>query len=352
MKRLPIKDIKIKLFCLSLMHFATDALCAYLVFAKLYPQDGSRAFLVFLAYNILAFVSQAPIGILIDRHGNPCGLFVLCSAAILLGYLFSRWWFISVLFLGLGNALFHVAGGKYVTVKSGNNVSQLGIFVSTGAVGLAIGRRLSSHITLAFFLFALLFGATLFLLFTADPENKPYRAEYREEKSGTAALLAVSAVVLVRAFVGNTVLADFTMTQAMLWVLPLATALGKAVGGIAARHFGALPSAVVSMSTAALCLTLGCAHPVLYALGIFAFNFSMPITLFYANLLCRGKEGFAFGTLAAVLVPGYLLALPLPYTPGTKILTAALCLATLLVIVIIEKRIQYADTSAFSDRLD
>ena len=34
----------------------------------------------------------------------------------------------------------------------------------------------------------------------------------------------------------------------------------------------------------------------------------MPVTLYWANTLLRGKEGLAFGLLAAALVPGYLLS--------------------------------------------
>jgi Na+(H+)/acetate symporter ActP len=34
----------------------------------------------------------------------------------------------------------------------------------------------------------------------------------------------------------------------------------------------------------------------------------MPITLYLANVVLKGKEGLAFGLLAAALIPGYLLA--------------------------------------------
>ena len=34
----------------------------------------------------------------------------------------------------------------------------------------------------------------------------------------------------------------------------------------------------------------------------------MPITLYFANKILKGKEGLAFGILAAALIPGYLIA--------------------------------------------
>lgn len=341
MKRLPFKDTRIKLFLLSVAHFATDALCSYLVFTRLYPKNPSFSFAVFIGYNLLAFVAQAPIGILIDRYGNRNVLFVASAAAIFLGYLFSSLFPIAVLFIGTGNALFHVAGGKYVTDKSGNNVSHLGVFVSTGAIGLALGQGITTHHTFAYLCFALLFGCTLIMLLSKDPESKKYTEEYKSTRNGAMlALLAVAAVVFVRSFAGKISVADFETTQLLVLIVAFATALGKVMGGVASRLFGTVPTVVASMSVAAVCLTLGSANPYAYILGVFAFNFSMPITLYYANIIAKGKEGFAFGVLAAILLPGYLIAMIVPPSIWTKVLTAVLCLFSALVIVVVSKRIK------------
>ena len=48
--------------------------------------------------------------------------------------------------------------------------------------------------------------------------------------------------------------------------------------------------------------------PFAMLLGLFAINCTMPVTLYFANVLLPGREGLAFGLLAAALVPGYLLA--------------------------------------------
>ena len=42
--------------------------------------------------------------------------------------------------------------------------------------------------------------------------------------------------------------------------------------------------------------------------GIFLMNTTMPVTLYLANDVLPGREGLAFGLLAAALIPGYLLA--------------------------------------------
>ena len=61
MKLLPLRSMRIKLILLSLMHFATDGLCSYLVFARLYPDNPAAAFAIFICYNVLAFVTQSPV---------------------------------------------------------------------------------------------------------------------------------------------------------------------------------------------------------------------------------------------------------------------------------------------------
>lgn len=342
MKLLPCSSPKLKLLLLSIMHLVTDGLCSLLVFSRLYPENPEMAFIVFLSYNILAFVTQSPVGLLIDRYNKP-KIFLAISAGLLaLGYLFSGVCMISVLFIGFGNSLFHVAGGKYVSDKSGNSITDLGIFVSTGAVGLVLGQRYFSALPLTYIFFSLLLLSLLMLLISKDPETLSYPEEYSKDFDPRIAMMAVLGVVFARSLVGKTVSADFELTGHIFLVISIATALGKAMGGIASRLFGIRITTAVSMSVAALCLSLGLGNPYTYLLGIFAFNFSMPITLYYANILLKGKEGFAFGTLAATLAPGYFLAMLLPNSKILNVFTAILCILSILVINKIFKRISNA----------
>ena len=52
-------------------------------------------------------------------------------------------------------------------------------------------------------------------------------------------------------------------------------------------------------------------HELRYAIeqGIFAINCTMAVTLWLANVVLKGREGLAFGLLAAALIPGWLLAI-------------------------------------------
>ena len=346
MRLLPIRDLRVKLLLLSVMHLATDGLCAYLVFARLYPENPDLAFVVFLGYNALAFVTQSPLGLLIDKYNMPKIFLTASAVMILLGYISAPICLLATLFIGLGNSAFHVAGGKYISDKSGNDVSCLGIFVSTGAVGLALGNLYSAFYPLPYILFGMLLICLALILVSEDAEDRECHKSFDGGLDSGVAIDLVLAVVLARSFVGRVAAYDFTATELLLILIPVATALGKAVGGIASRLFGTVPTLAVSMLTAAVCLTLGTSSPIMYILGVFAFNFSMPMTLYYANIIMKGREGFAFGTLAAILFPGYILALSCSYSIWMRLLTAALCLGSVAVIILISRRVKNADCTS------
>ena len=339
MRLLPLRSAKIKLLLLSLMHLVTDGLCAYLVFVKLYPDNPEYATYVFFAYNILAFVTQSPVGLLIDKYNRPKLFLGISIIWLILGYIFSSLWLLSVIFIGIGNSVFHVAGGKYVTDKSGNDISHLGIFVSTGAIGLVLGQRYVSFAPMPYIFFAVLIICGALIILSEDSETKPYYEKYDNPDGLTLALLLVMAVVLIRSFVGRVASPDFTPSAHIFLIISLATAFGKAMGGICSRLFGIRITTYLSMSIAAVFLTLGTGSVPLFILGVFAFNFTMPITLYYANLLLKGHEGFAFGTLAAALVPGYFRAICFTYSTAMRVITAVLCLLSMLVIIFVSKRI-------------
>jgi hypothetical protein len=61
-------------------------------------------------------------------------------------------------------------------------------------------------------------------------------------------------------------------------------------------------------------------------IGIFAINCTMPMTLCLANMLLPNREGLAFGLLAAVLIPGYLLAKNIDITLAHHFMLSALLL--------------------------
>ena len=87
--------------------------------------------------------------------------------------------------------------------------------------------------------------------------------------------------------------------------------VGKAGGGWVAHRWGVGTSLVACVGVAAACLLwaiAGTNRLPAVLIGVLVINFTMPMTLYLANRVLPGCEGLAFGLLAAVLVPGYLLA--------------------------------------------
>ncbi len=344
-----LSSLKIKILLFSALHLATDGLCAYLIFSRLYAASGASAMSVFLIYNLLAFVTQAPVGIFIDKYNHPKLLLLASVGCILLGYALSDLYILASICLGMGNSLFHVCGGKYITAQSGNDICSLGIFVSTGAVGLVLGQRFFAYGAVVIGFFAVLIIGTALLLLTDDAENKAWDIQVKPKDSDFFIFLAVVAVVVIRSFVGKIAGIAFEASDVTFLIISLATALGKAAGGFCAKYLGVSRTAVASMLLAAACLSIGNENMHVYLLGIFAFNFSMPITLYYANLLLKGREGFAFGVLAASLIPGYFLGM-MHYADATRIcLIVLLTVASVPAILITSKRVKYAAATTDTD---
>jgi FSR family fosmidomycin resistance protein-like MFS transporter len=311
MQKLILDSLKTKLFLYSLLHLVVDGLCSYLIFAKLYPNNSDSALLVFILYNVLAFVTQAPVGIVIDKYNKPKIFLIISILCIIFGYILNSAVVLATVFIGVGNSFFHVCGGKYISEKSNNDIAYVGVFVSTGAVGLVLGQRLCNSVSVFVVFFSFLLIGSLILIYIKDEEYIAIKKTVNVNGE-IGIFLAIISVVMIRSFVGKIASGEFEITLFYGILIAVATALGKTCGGIVSKIIGINKTAIISMTIAAFCLTLGRGVAIIYIIGVFAFNFSMPITLYFANELLRGREGFAFGSLAAFLIPGYFIAMSIP----------------------------------------
>lgn len=97
-----------------------------------------------IVYNALAFALQLPLGVLMDEWPrlNRGGFFIgtgLAFAAAVLAACGAGGW--SVLAAACaGNALFHLTAGKHILETHDGRGGPIGLFISTGALGLIAGQ--------------------------------------------------------------------------------------------------------------------------------------------------------------------------------------------------------------------
>jgi MFS family permease len=277
---------------------------------------------IFLTYNVLAFLTQPLTGLLADhmarKHWLLLASVLLLTMAVLatsvvmaLGTSAFGIMLVAVL-LGMGNSLFHVWGGKQVAVKTNNDMRALGVFVSTGAFGLAIG--------FVFFSWPLLYVFLLLICLLAvgvvqEPEGSSQESEdERQETRSWSQLFVILAVVglmvavMLRSFVGEAFSSGITKSSMMVLLIGGLSMLGKMAGGWIARQMGIVKMLVMVLLVVMACYLFKDHGLVILLVGLFAVNCTMPVTLYLVNLVLPGKEGLAFGLLAAALIPGYILA--------------------------------------------
>ena len=304
------------------LHFCVDGLClCCLYLATTGIQDLLRYFVV---YNVLAFLTQPFTGVLADRakqrHWILLSSIILLITAVIETVCMIAFcpaapvfllMVLSVL-LGIGNSLFHVWGGKETAVRTGNDIRALGVFVSTGAFGLAVGSVFLSRALMLCLLIGICILALAYLQIDAakpidtteiESENKVY-----PKLLVWAVLILIMLIVAGRSFMGESFTGVIDKTPMVVLLVGALTMMGKMAGGWLVKWMGMVTSIIILVAGAVVCLAAKGNYIGIALAGLFMVNCTMPITLYWANVMLKGREGLAFGLLAASLIPGYLIA--------------------------------------------
>lgn len=354
------------------LHLTVDGLCACCVF-MLSPQLGAhQAFLLFVAYNVLAFLTQPFVGLYADRRPRTLPIFKM-SLALLMGGAAATAWFCTAPFrppflpylatflFGMGNSLFHVYGGKSVATRTGNDMRHLGIFVSSGAIGLVVGERyatLTGLLVTAGLMAVLSYSLTrscttersyTYSLSRPILTHNTFTHRNLSYGSATSLFLFVLLIVFIRSFMGRMLPASTGSNASYVLLVGLLAFMGKFLGGFVGRAMGVWTTLTLAMLTAGLCFLL-CGWHTLFPLALtLAINLTMPLTLFLANQQMPHREGFAFGMLAATLIPGTALGTycsTLPFSlPLLYALVATIVIEACVLLAIRERRWQVVGIS-------
>lgn len=335
----------------TISHLLVDLICFLTLFGR-YDGLVSSPLVGFLAYNVVAFGLQPLLGHINDVYKKlplgAIGCLLLAIGALpfelLLPNVSEGGKLLSVtLSLGLcalGNAMFHVGGGIDTLVKSGGKMWKSGVFVSTGAIGVALGTlfadALYSSESIILFLLpsavALLLAAAICLL--CRPETEPEYAKADMDVSngrlGTWLVIALCFFSIAIRSYGGSLFSPTWKSGLWLALLPaLCAAAGKASGGFIADKLGARTVGVISLLLSVPLFFFGRGNILISAAGIILFNMSMSITLAAIYSRLQNSPGLAFGITTLALLLG---SLPLAFFAvggqTAAILTAALTIVS------------------------
>ena len=331
----------------AISHFLVDAACVAALFS--FGTETLALSSAVVVYNTLAFSTQCLVGLLMDRalkRGRTrsdylmlCGIvqaaamFVVAAAAL---YPFGL--MIKAVLIGLGNSVFHVAGGSVTLDRSGGKAAPLGIFVAPGAFGVTLGvlyPQIMDYICAALGIAAVacfsIYRRSVFhkdlgntaekttvagqasVHGAADPnaDGKGFAADTLTRKAAKSdPILPVAFLtfaVAVRAIGGSA--AEFTWKTgaAASLLLTLFVFLGKALGGFVCDRLGVVKPAIASIAVAAILTAFFAWSMPLSFVGQLLINLSMPVTLWLMYRHIPDYPGLAFGLAASALWPGALI---------------------------------------------
>lgn len=314
----------------SVLHFLVDGLCVSCLYLMAASFSTPHLVAVFVVYTLLAFATQPFTGWWADAMRGKHWLLLFSDVLLTAGMLVSSLvagglWasdlgiFVGASVLGMGNSMFHAWGGKQTALSTSNDIRALGVFVSTGAFGLAVGSVFFSWpLVYAFLLLVCVLSLLVVKWYSADIKERAstlgkgevacglsFASKSKAQAVAALAVVGLMALVMLRSSASSVFTSVIGGGAWMVLATGFTSMLGKMSGGWLSRWLGLARAFALVIVLAGACWLLGSKWSVA---GLFFINCTMPMTLYLANEVMKGREGLAFGLLAAALVPGYLLA--------------------------------------------
>lgn len=322
-------------------HFVTELICFFVL--GRYDESVPLMWLLFFAYDMLAFVPQALIGYAGDKFPKipfgQIGLALLAAALLLQNFVPVP--LLSLAVLCLGNACIHVNGAEVTLRTSKGSLSHSAIFVSGGSFGVISGKLLSSTTFPSLLLLVLIASAVPFValaqLYLRDAEKKeefPCEAfRYNNKKISRPLIIILGVfVVIVRGYMAYGIPTSWNKTTFQTILLFVCMGIGKAAGGILADLFGIKKVALLSVSLALPFLMFGDNNMYISLAGVVFFSMTMSVTLGLLVSVLPHAPGLAFGLTTIGLFIGVV---PVFFFKTTSLLVNCILLAIVTVICLI-----------------
>ncbi len=292
----------------SIAHLLVDGVSCSVLFSA--EAGGAELTAAILIYNTLAFSGQCVVGYILDRIGNSLRLARISMLIVALAWFLPIGVIPKAVVAGIGNSVFHVAGGIMTMLEYRGRAKELGLFVAPGAIGVSLGVFFSHlGVWLACGLIACAaligFSAKGAFLYNESPTFLGKSLRRRDLPVSVAAFL--TAAVAVRAVGGSAVSFPWKTGVEAALIMTLFVFAGKAAGGFVCDRIGAVRTAYISIVPAAILVAFFSAYMVPSLAGQFLLNLTMPVTLWLLYEAMPDSPGLAFGLAAAALWPGSLI---------------------------------------------
>jgi FSR family fosmidomycin resistance protein-like MFS transporter len=331
----------------SLAHLLVDGVCAATLFGRIGADDN--LWLLILLYNTLAFSTQCVTGLFTDKMRNHQALESVAIFLIFLGFTLPVPSLARVVFIGLGNSVFHVSAGAATLLEARGKAGPLGLFVAPGAVGLALGILWPAQLGGFLNTMMALCGVAIAALSARDGREAQAEAPVRPTagpppREGHVTLLVPVLLLLavaVRAVGGAAVSFPWKTGAGLTLLTAACVAGGKALGGLACDRLGPGKTALLSLPLAAFLIAFCADSMPLSLLGQLLLNLTMPVTLLLLYRAMPDAPGLSFGLAASALWPGTIAGQLLTLTGPALWGCVLMCfLAGLAAILFAVKKIQ------------
>ena len=304
---------KLFLASVSIEHFCIDLLCIYtlsnLVRSGTFSLDA--IIVIYFLYNLIAFGTQFIWGYLLDKYRLEKYILVASGLIVIVGFIllnFSQ--LAAVIIIALGNALFHVSAGSIVLQSFKNKYAPIGIFIAPGAIGVLLG----SYSMSAGIGWGIPIGLVIIILsvivFALNKKLKSSALATPAKPIRLGPILIILAAIALRAFVGSVTIFPWKSAVDLLWLLTIAVAFGKAIGGIIADKIGWSKVVTISIIIAIPMLIFN-TLPILGIIGSLLLNITTAITVILLFKELPNMPSLTFGlTCLALLIGGIPVYFP------------------------------------------
>ena len=302
-----VRENTVNIAIYGIFHLFVDLCCAAIVYSYVGKIDLEQLITLVLLYNGVAFGLQPVIGLFADKTGRARNYAITGCAILAFSFCFLKIPTAAVFIAALGNAFYHIGGGSVALKLSGGKSLLSGLFVAPGAIGLFLGAFLWKLPSFEiFWLIGLMVGGVLIISMLDEPEEVKQTFKF----DGSKLLLVLTALLIlisvgIRSFVGLSYGFSRNNVFELMFLFIFAVAAGKAFGGWLADKFGMFNTSVTALLVS-LPLLYYAHSPVFEIIGMFLFNFTMPVTLTALADMMPDKKGFAFGLTTLFLLIGAL----------------------------------------------